>query len=223
VTKVLVIDDHPLFGEALCEAVALALPDVEAVAVTAIDAAIHEISKASGGFDLILLDLMLPDLMGVEGLAEIKARFRELPILVISEYYSHRLARWLFTCGARGFLTKSENKSEIAIAARKVIAGKLYISRPVRHNLQVLPDFELDQIFKRMSWLSPKEIRVLSRLRKGFRNKDIAKAFDVSEKTIKAQMTSTMRKLDVNNRTQAASEFSNMGFEQLVSQLFLDH
>jgi DNA-binding NarL/FixJ family response regulator len=104
-----------------------------------------------------------------------------------------------------------------------VIAGKLFISRPVRHNLQVLPDFELDQIFKRMSWLSPKEIRVLSRLRKGFRNKDIAKAFDVSEKTIKAQMTSTMRKLDVNNRTQAASEFSNMGFEQLVWQLFLDH
>ena len=131
--------------------------------------------------------------------------------------------RWLFSCGARGFLTKSESKSEIATAARKVLAGKLYISRPVRHNLQVLPDFELDQIFKRMSWLSPREIRVLSRLRKGFRNKDMARAFDVNEKTIKAQMTSTMRKLDVNNRTQAASAFSSMGFEQLVSQLFLDY
>ena len=57
-SKVLVIDDHPLFGEALCEAIALALPDVEAVAVTSIDAAIDEISEASRSYDLILLDLM---------------------------------------------------------------------------------------------------------------------------------------------------------------------
>jgi len=202
-TKVLVIDDHPLFRAAL--EVALIKSKIES----------HNIQTASNISDaisvlktnmvsLILLDLNLSDSQGFEGLSKIRAVNQDIPIIIVSATESKQAYLTAKSLGASGYIPKSSPLAEITKSIEKVLSGE-----------QNFPDISIDDqdeehlAAEKLGSLTPAQHRVMSCLSDGLLNKQIAYKMGISEATVKAHMTAIFRKLGANNRTQALLVFRN--------------
>jgi len=192
---VLIIDDHPLFMDAMSAAIRLTIPEHQ------IDyAATFEEGKAkcaSGQlFDLILLDLMLPDANGMSGLSTIRACQPDARIALVSGREETGVIRSARSFGADAFIGKSCSMSEFSEKLRRVMWGEAVFP--------ALPDSGLqDRSVGTVADLSPAQMRILVSVADGQLNKQIAYDLSLSEATVKSHLTSIYRKLGVSNRTQA--------------------
>jgi DNA-binding NarL/FixJ family response regulator len=197
---VLVADDHPLFREALRNAVSRALPDAilrEADSVDALYALIERETDA----DLLLLDLNMPGAHGFSALVHLRAHFPQLPIMVVSAREEPAVMRRALDHGAVGFLPKSADATTLGEAIDAVLAGDRWA--PASALKAPAAGAEEHDAAQRVRDLTPQQFRVLQMLGDGLLNKQIAYELGVSEATIKAHMTAILRKLGANNRTQA--------------------
>lgn len=197
--RIVIVDDHPLFREALKHSLAGALPGLRIDEAGNLEAAIKQVGGKEGT-DLVLLDLKMPGVQGLSGLAYLRAEFPAIPVAIVSASEEPHLIRRAMALGASGYIPKSSAISEIKHAIVAILNGELWTP----------PDLPLesagnegDDLAKRLAKLTPQQLRVLMMLREGLLNKQIAYQLDVSEATVKAHVSAILQKLDVDSRTQA--------------------
>jgi len=199
--KVLVIDDHPLFRDALELALikSKVAPD-NIQTFSNITDAIAAMRQAS--YSLVLLDLNLADSKDFEGLSKIRAINNTIPVIIVSATESKEAFTTAAALGASGYIPKSSALDDINSSIEKVLSGK-----------QAFPDNMSDSetanlnAAQKLRSLTPAQTRVMSCLSDGLLNKQIAFEMNISEATVKAHMTAIFRKLGANNRTQALLVF----------------
>ncbi len=209
----LVVDDHPLFLEALQLAVRIAYPEAKITEATSIAAA-KEVLGEGKAFDLILLDLALPGTHGFDGLTELRRLFPRIPIVIISAIDDARTIHAAMTNGAAGYISKAVRKSDLADAIRDVLSGSVVLPRgytpPPPSTIA-----STAELAERIASLTPQQLRVLRLLQSGMLNKQIAYELDVGETTVKAHVSEILRKLNVASRTQAVIEASKIDLDKL--------
>ncbi|MBZ9677265.1 response regulator [Mesorhizobium sp. ES1-1] len=212
--RFLIIDDHPLFREALHSAVRMAYPEVDTVEARSITEALDLLGGVKP-FDLALLDLSMPDVHGFEGLLQLRTRYPRLPVVIVSGHEEPRIISEALSYGAAGFIPKSSRKSDLANAIRSVMEGAVYV--PETYEVQPPDAKSTDRadMVQRLSTLTPQQLRVLQMLRQGLLNKQIAYELQVGETTVKAHVSEILRKLNVYSRTQAVIEVSKLDNAEL--------
>jgi DNA-binding NarL/FixJ family response regulator len=192
---ILVADDHPIFREALKIAVARAAPEALILEAGQLGEA-AEAARRTERLDLILLDLRMPGAEGFSGVALLHAERPETPILVISSADQPDAARGARAYGAVGFVSKTADLGSIEAAIRSALAGE-------RPPPPADADPDVAEMATRIARLTPAELKVLVGVLAGRLNKQIAYDLGLSEATVKGHMTLIMRKMNVQNRTQA--------------------
>lgn len=194
VVSVLIVDDHPLLREGVA-AVLEAEPDIRVVGEAANGRdAISRFERLRP--DVVLMDLQMPGVDGVEAIAAIRAISPDARIIVLTTYAGDVRALSALRAGASGYLLKSSLRRELIDTIRAVVGGQRYLHPEVAHDIAVNAIAEP---------LSEREIDVLRRVAQGAANKEIARALSLSEDTVKGHMRSIFSKLDVTDRTQAVT------------------
>ena len=197
----IVADDHPLFREALIHAIGNCVEDADIIEADSLDT-LQAVVESNPEADLLLLDLNMPGVSGFSALAYIRSKHESLPTVIVSAMDDPAVIRRSIQHGASGFIPKSSPISTLEKGIRAVLDGEVWVPEGI--NLQ---DDRLDseeaEIAAALSSLTPHQFRVLMMLGEGLLNKQIAYQLGVSEATIKAHVTAILRKMHVNNRTQA--------------------
>jgi DNA-binding NarL/FixJ family response regulator len=211
----LIVDDHPLFREALASTLALAYPE----------AVLHEADGIAGAcavlgreraIELVLLDLTMQGVQGFDGLVTIRAQFARVPILVVSGLDDPRIMREAIQHGAAGFVPKAVDKATLTRAIADVLAGGLSLP-PALAGAADPPD-RATQLAQRIARLTPQQMRVLGMIRLGKLNKQIAHALQVGDSTVKAHVTEILRKLEVGSRTQIVIQTAGLDFDHIQAR-----
>lgn len=197
-TRIIIADDHPLFRNALCQAVRQVVPEAHILECDSI-ASLEGLLKEQVDVDLILLDLRMPGANGFSGLVLIRREYPDIPVVVISASDEPLIMQRAIEYGASGFIPKASDLSQIAMALQSVMNGSLWLPTPVTQNASL----EEHEFAQRLKTLTPQQLRVFMMLTKGLLNKQIAGEVNVSEATVRTHMTAIFRKLGVRNRTQA--------------------
>ena len=199
-THLVIADDHPLFRDALRQAVA------SVVASAKIDEAgsFEDLTTLLGqdaDVDMVLLDLSMPGISGFSGLIYLRAQYPAIPVVIVSASDDVGTIRGSLEFGASGFIPKRFGVETLREAIGKVIAGEVWV--PPDTDLSAAADPEMTRLRDRLVTLTPQQVRVLMMLSEGLLNKQIAYELGVSEATIKAHVSAILQKLGVESRTQA--------------------
>lgn len=213
-SQVLIIDDHPLFREALATAVSLTYPDVGSREVSTIEDAL-EVLDTKGEIDIALLDLNIPGVHGFDGLLRLRTLHPRLPILVVSGLENEQIIDEAIAYGAAGFLPKSLGREVLATAIATILDGNVYRPSQFNDDHSAQASDEKGRIIERLLSLTPQQLRVLFMLREGLLNKQIAHELDVGATTVKKHVSEILRKLAVYSRTQAVIEVSKLDEDEL--------
>jgi DNA-binding NarL/FixJ family response regulator len=208
----IVADDHPLFRDALIHAIGNCVDDAEIVEADSLDS-LHAVVEANPDADLLFLDLNMPGVSGFSALAYIRSNHESLPTVIISAMDDPAVIRRSIQHGASGFIPKSSAITTLEDGIKAVLDGEVWIPQGVDLEDDRL-DTEEARISAALGTLTPHQFRVLMMLGEGLLNKQIAYQLSVSEATIKAHVTAVLRKMNVNNRTQAV-----LAVQQLRIQL----
>ncbi len=206
---VLVVDDHPLFRDALTLAVERAAPDAEIIETGSLAQAL-EIARSDRDLNRLLIDLMTPDNRGFAGLAALHAERPQTPIIVVSAADAAQMAPRAREYGAIRFLRKTAKLDAIAGAVRQALDGAACLNADPPAPAAAASG---DDLSRRISSLTPARLKVLLGLLEGRLNKQIAYDRAISEATVKAHMTAVFRKLNVRNRAQAVLAAQALGLE----------
>jgi DNA-binding NarL/FixJ family response regulator len=171
---------------------------VEADSLDTLQAVVEE----NLGADLLLLDLNMPGVTGFSALAYIRNNHESLPTVIVSASDDPAVIRRSIQHGASGFIPKSSSIATLEEGIRAVLDGEVWIPDGVNLDDDQLESEEA-MITAALGTLTPHQFRVLMMLGEGLLNKQIAFQLGVSEATIKAHVTAILRKMHVNNRTQA--------------------
>lgn len=197
--RILIADDHPLVLGALKQAVSGAVEGVE----------IHEAHdfeslaatlEAQPEMDLVLLDLSMPGVRGFSGLLYLRAERPGLPVIVVSANEDRAVMRHCLEFGAAGYVPKSLDVASMRAAINTVLEGGRWTPPDLDAKAGATP---ASALVKRLSSLTPQQVRVLMMLSQGLLNKQIAYELSVSEATVKAHVSAILQKLGVESRTQA--------------------
>jgi DNA-binding NarL/FixJ family response regulator len=214
--SILIVDDHPLFVEALRLVIQGSFPNARMSEAASIDTA-RVVLDEQGPFDLMLLDLSMPGTRGLDGLLELRTRYPRQPIVVVSALEDPRIIHEVMTCGAAGFISKSTRSADLGNAIREVMAGSVVLPEGYEPPAPDTPDAQSD-LTARLATLTPQQVRVLQMLRQGLLNKQIAFDLGVGETTVKAHVSEILRKLKVASRTQAVIEAAKIDFDAILAQ-----
>ncbi|MBI5317171.1 MAG: response regulator transcription factor [Nitrospirae bacterium] len=196
--KCLIVDDHPIFRkgirnllsqEAACTAIVEA--DCAATALAAI---------RREPWDLLILDVALPDKHGLEVLKEVKLLRPKLPVLMLSLYPEREFALRAFKAGASAYLTKDGPPSELLSAVKEVVAGRRYITGSLAD--QLMDFLDSGQPATPHAILSDREMEVLRLLGQGKRPSQIADEMALSVKTISTYRARLLEKLGLQSTAQ---------------------
>jgi DNA-binding NarL/FixJ family response regulator len=153
--------------------------------------------------DVTLMDLQLPDMNGIDAINAIRNEFPAACIVVLTTYRGDIQALRAFQAGARGYLLKSMIRKDLLETIRIVHSGKRHVPPEIAGELA--NHVAMDQ-------LSEREVAVLQKVARGNSNKIIADELEVTERTVKAHMSSIMSKLGANDRTHAVTIAMKRGF-----------
>ncbi|MCB1420471.1 MAG: response regulator transcription factor [Notoacmeibacter sp.] len=210
--KFLVADDHPLFRNALKQALQGLAGETEILEAGDFDSAKQTVLSHED-LDLVLLDLSMPGTSGLSGLVGLRGMQSNVPFVVVSATDDPETIRRSLELGASGFISKSSSIEDIRGAVEAVMAGEVWT--PPSIDLGVEHDPEISDLIARIQTLTPQQTRVLSMLAEGLLNKQIAYELNVSEATIKAHVSAVLQKLGVDSRTQAVIRLAKIGSEPL--------
>ncbi len=185
--RLVIVDDHPVVREGLVAALERRDDFVIAGAVGSAE----ELLESRVEADVVLLDLELPGMSGIDVIPRLTAR-----ALVLTAYSTDEQIEAVLRAGARGYLLKGAAIDEIERAIRAVAEGETYIERRVASRVIALA---------RAPRLSPREREVMRLVAAGKSNKEIAAALHVTERTVKFHVTAIFNKLGAENRAQAVT------------------
>jgi len=200
VIKVVIADDHPLLREGLRRI--LELEDgIEVVAEVGDGQGAINIARKID-FDILLMDLNMPRVNGLEACRVIRREHPEIGILVLTVDDSDDKVFQVLKLGVAGYLLKDVDSQTLVEAIRKVYDGLPSLAPAVTGKL--LGQLAHPSVTKDTFGLSDREMEILSYVVKGSSNKEIGAALYISEKTVKNHLSSIFRKMEVEDRTQAA-------------------
>lgn len=199
--RVLVVDDHPIFRLGVCERVkAIGEPVVlvgeasDGFAAQKLTAALHP--------HVILMDLNMPGMDGIEATRSIKRDFPDIQIIILSASAEIHEINAVLQVGANGFLLKSVSGPELQEAIFTVIDGGSVLSPPVTRSLLAA----MSQPVATSESLSEREIEILEMASTGATNKKIAKELFLSMRTVEKHMHNIFQKLGTSSRTEAVTK-----------------
>lgn len=202
--QALIADDHPLFRGAL-----RAMLDMDALGLDGVrecgdfDAVLDAVKD---DVEVVLLDLSMPGSRGIAGLLTLRARYPDVPVVVVSASDDAATVEQVMAAGASGFVPKSAPPETIRAALRAVLAGEIW-----RPDASLVQETEADATARAVAQLTPQQSRVLAMVADGLLNKQIAHELGVSEATVKAHVSAVLSKLGVDSRTQAALVVTQLG------------
>jgi DNA-binding NarL/FixJ family response regulator len=212
--KVLIVDDHSLVRRGLGHVVRDCFPDAEVVeapdASTALELMPHDV-------EIALVDVRMPDSDGLELLHELKARWPDVPVIMLTSFDHAHYVRRALAEGAAGYMLKDATPEDLEQAIKVAISGGGNVLSPkVIQNLFEATGAEAagsdgSRGSRPAGSLTQRETDILALLAEGKSNRDISRALYLSEKTVKAHLAAIFRKLGVTNRTQAAMAAVSMG------------
>jgi DNA-binding NarL/FixJ family response regulator len=206
--QILVVDDHPLVRAGVREVLKGLDADVKVIEAANAALALEQVA-ANPGLDLALIDLNLPDMNGLELLAKLGARTPDLPVVVLSGAEDPALMRLALERGALGFVPKTALSDIIVPALRLVLSGGVYMPPQMLTGASGRPALGI----------TPRQGEVLQLMLDGKSNKEIARALELSEPTVKAHMTAILRAFNVRTRAQAMVAAARYGFRSADSSL----
>ena len=211
----LVIDDHPLYCDALAATLTKFSDTREVQAVNSLQDGLKALAAGLVP-DLVILDLRLPDVTGLGGFFKLKERLPDVPILVISAQSCDETIGALMEAGAAGFIPKDASRAEIADALHRVQDGLKYLPPGFCPQRRAQPGdvASVREISQRIADLTPQQSRIMSLICAGKPNKQIAYELSLAEATVKAHITALLRRLGVRNRTQAAILVNSVGLDR---------
>jgi NarL family two-component system response regulator LiaR len=205
--RVLIVDDHIVVREGLRSF--LELQDGMEVAGEAGDGAEGVAVAEQVEPDVVLMDLVMPKLDGVEAMRQLRERVPAARVIVLTSFLEDDRLLPAMRAGAAGYLLKNVQPQELARAIRAADAGEALIDPVVAARLvEALADGEQDDGYER---LTPREREVLDLIGRGFSNKRIALELAVADKTVKTHVSNVLGKLGLADRTQAALYVTRAG------------
>lgn len=215
--KILVIDDHTLVREGLCQVLKGLSEDVEVLEAPNCAIA-FELAAQHPHLDLILLDYHLPDMNGLEALDIFGDKHPEMPVVMLSGSANPQIMRQVIAKGAAGFITKAGKSNDLLKVLRLVLDGEIYIppeldaeaalfAPPQDNNLLPLPAF------------TQRQEAVLHLMLEGRTNREISLELHLAEETIKTHVTAILRGFNVKNRVQAVLAARLHGYGKSTTSL----
>lgn len=195
VWKIMLADDHQLFLDGLTTLVQRE-PDLEVVGIAANGAQLLEMLQATPA-DLLLLDLNMPQMTGIEVLAQLKQRNPRPKVLVVSNYKRHDLLTEARAAGAQGYVLKNTPVSDLLTHCRTILGGGTYFYDSA-DEAKTQDDFFKDPFWARYQ-LTRREVEMIRLLAKSLSSKEIADMQNVSIHTVETHRRNIMHKLNVQN------------------------
>ncbi len=196
-TKILLVDDHSVVRQGL--RLFLEMED-EFEIVGEADNGLQALEKIEElGPDVVLMDLMMPEMDGIEAIEKGKVRFPDVEFIALTSVLEDRSLVKAVKSGAIGFLLKNTEADELCRNIKAAARGVVQLSPEAARRLMTALQAE-----DPLSDLTEREHEVLIALSKGLSNQDIAEQLSVTEKTVKTHVSNVLSKLNVKSRTQAA-------------------
>jgi DNA-binding NarL/FixJ family response regulator len=198
--KILIVDDHPILRKGLSM-----LINQEADLVVQGEAedarkAMELIERVKP--DLVIVDISLPGVDGVELLKNIRLRHSDLPTLVVSMHDESLFAERALRAGARGYIMKQEAVDKLLIAIRSVLSGEIFVSNRIATKmLEKFVDGDTKTATSPVALLSDRELTVLHLIGQGFGTRQIAEKLHLSVKTVESYRSHIKEKLRLSNAT----------------------
>lgn len=212
--RVVVADDHPLFREALVARVRRLLPEADIIEV----ADLPSMQAAIAGhddIDLLLLDLNMPGADGLSALVHARALAPGTAVVVVSAMDDPAVVHRAMGLGAAGFISKSADLAQISGTLTQVLAGEIASPALLADGSHAPPLSEAEaNAARRIAQLSPQQYRIATMLAAGRLNKQIAWDLGITEATVKVHMSTILRKLGAQNRTQVALLMQLLNFDR---------
>jgi DNA-binding NarL/FixJ family response regulator len=203
-TSVVIADDHPMVRDALARVVGQLYTEARVLEAGDFAAVLAHLDGAAP--DLVLIDLNMPGMDGLDGVRRLREAFPALVIVVASAQDDPATIRAALALGANGFIPKIDPPDLLLQALRVVRAGGLYIpARSLGDGRGVAPPLPP------ASGLTPRQLDVLRLLLKGEPNKVIARQLGLTEGTVKIHIAAILRALQARNRTEAAIRARELG------------
>jgi two-component system nitrate/nitrite response regulator NarL len=201
--KVIIIDDHTLFREGLQRLLVRHEIDVISSVSNGEDG-IKSINKLEP--DIVLLDLRMPNVNGIDVLKNIREHNKSLPVVMLTTSDDEKDLIEAFRNGASGYLLKDMEPDDLVVALRDVLKGETIVAPNL---VQILAKFHQGDdteinITNLIATLTPRENEILELLAEGQSNKLIAKNLGISDGTVKLHVKSILRKLEIHSRVEAA-------------------
>ncbi|MEM1144783.1 MAG: response regulator transcription factor [Pseudomonadota bacterium] len=219
--QILVADDHPMIREAIASQITDNFEDTTVAEAEDLASAMSY-AEQNPDTDLILLDLNMPGMEGLNGIVSLRSNYPDIPVVVVSAEEDKNIVLNAVTYGAVGFITKSMSREKITEAIRQILDGQIYLppdiirkaaksdnGRSDRNGNNRL-DPELIASFTR------RQLLVFEHMAKGQSNKEIGYQLHIAETTVKAHVSAILRKLNVHSRLQAVLCAQDINFDQYL-------
>ncbi|MCX8213325.1 MAG: response regulator transcription factor [SAR202 cluster bacterium] len=200
--RVMIVDDHTVVRDGVATMLGRQ-PDISVVGEAANGREAVEITKTLRP-DVILMDLRMPEMDGVEAMRQIREDNQEVKFIVLTTFDTDEYIFHAIEAGAKGFLLKDASREDLFKAVRAVNRGESLVQPGVAARL--LDRFaELSRPTHAEPLLSARELEVVQLMSTGAANKEIAASLSISESTVKTHVANIFQKLDVNDRTGAVT------------------
>ncbi|KMK95966.1 response regulator [Rossellomorea marisflavi] len=210
-TNIVIIDDHQLFREGVKRILEFE-PSFNVVA-EGDDGADASGLVAEHEPDVVLMDINMPEINGVEATRELMDKYPETKVIILSIHDDENYVNHALKTGALGYLLKEMDSDALVEAVKIVAEGGSYIHPKVTHNLVAeyrrlanasnSGGFQQSEVRRPLHLLTRRECEVLQMLADGKSNRGIGEALYISEKTVKNHVSNILQKMNVNDRTQA--------------------
>lgn len=185
--RILLIDDHAMFCSALRMLLAAGLPDIEISGVTSLDAAMQDTQPC---VDLVLLDINLKGLNGIEGIALLKRKWPLARILMLSSQDDPKTVSEAIARGADGFISKAQTAENIITSINQILLGQFSPALPEAHG-------------PKQQRLTPRQLEVLNLMHQGLPNKLMASQLSLSQNTVHRHVQAILDYFGATNRAEA--------------------
>ena len=214
--RIVIADDHALVRGGLAQLVKLIEEDVEIIETSDFDQTLDLLSKGLS-VDLLLMDLLMPGMNGMEGIKQICKDWPDVPVVVVSVREQIAAIRSALAAGAMGYIPKTSSPEVMMSAIKLVLSGGVYVPPHVLGSTSLrdeqgyyTAEENRSTMEKGYAQLTPRQLEVLDLMALGKQNRDIANELGLNIGTVKMHSSRIFKTLNVHNRTEAVAKYSQL-------------